>query len=128
MSIKKKSLLNNGKKKTHTHTHTHKRKQKKKKYWTNLPSKSKEKRKKKKRQATSRKKKSKQREKNIKKKVVKKSNVDEAHVQLHMGIFVVQKWYPISHYVFLSILGKKLFDGAKEKISGSHHLFSFIST
>ena len=58
---------------------------------------------------------------------MKKSNVDEAHVQLHMGIFV-QKWCSISLYSFLSILERKLFGGLREKTPGPHYLFSFLPT
>ena len=62
-----------------------------------------------------------------KKKSVKKRNVDEAHVQLHMGIFV-QKWCPISPFSFFSILERKLFGKSREKKLGSYYLFSFLST
>ena len=59
-----------------------------------------------------------------------KSNVDKAHVrsvQLHMGIFV-QKWCLISPFNFLSILGRKLFNGSSEKTPRSYYLFSFLLT
>ena len=58
---------------------------------------------------------------------MKKSNVDEAHVQLHMGIFF-QKWCSIFSFIFLSILERKFFGGFRKKIPEFQHLFSFLST
>ena len=52
-------------------------------------------------------------EKKKPKKKVKKSNVDEAHVQLYIGIFF-QKLCPISPFSFLPILGRKFFCGSRE--------------
>ena len=52
-------------------------------------------------------------------------NVDEAQVQLHMGIFV-KKWCLIFLFSFLFILERKFFCGPKEKIPESHNLFSFF--
>ena len=66
-------------------------------------------------------------EKEKEKKSVKNSNVDEAHVQLHMGIFI-QKWCPISSFNFISILRKKLFGRLGEETPRPHHLLSFIPT
>ena len=62
-----------------------------------------------------------------KKKVLKKMNVDETQVQLHMSIFV-KKWCIISLFSFLSILERKIFDGFREKTPKPHHLFSFLPT
>ena len=44
---------------------------------------------------------------------MKKSNVDEAYVQLHMGTFF-QKLCPISPFSFLPILGRKFFCGSRD--------------
>ena len=47
-------------------------------------------------------------EKRIRRERERERNMDKAHVQLHMGIFV-QKWFTISPFNFLSILEKKNF-------------------
>ena len=70
-----------------------------------------------------------QEKKGKKKKKKKKSNWShrQAHVQLHMDIFV-QKLCPIFIFSFLSILERTVFGESNDKTPEFHYLFSFLPT
>ena len=53
-------------------------------------------------------------------------NVDEANVQVHIGIFI---YYAASFslFNFLHVLVRKLFIKPRKKTTGPHYLFSLLS-
>ena len=65
-----------------------------------------------------------------KKKKSEEKQRDDAHVQLHMNIFVQNdiQFFPSVFLFFISILERKLFNGPREKIPGPHNLFFFLPT